>query len=252
MSERLSFRAIALYGVMLFSAMPLYAQSEVVRPRTVAESRALLNARIDSLLPLYHSAATARDSARAARTDSLRAARVVPLDTVAVGPFLVVGTRGSVRATRPRFEEAWQRLEPRLGAGTAQPLQGAVFLVEYGARSPTLHDLENSPGHQRIWFPEWRGTEWHRRLAAAAAGRPITAALPEDVRRWLGGGTIDEQVGAAYAHRQLRLSTDPSAPQCLNGDTSACLALLGLNAQIPSTPQSLAEPCPDARRRRQH
>jgi hypothetical protein len=201
--------------------------------------RRQVEARIDSIVPLYRAAIDARDSAKRAQRESDHAARTVPLDTLAAGPFLIVGPAGAPQAVRARFLEAWRTLEDLTRGAHVPHLEGTVFLVEYGRNSSPLSDLASRPQHVRLWFPHWRGPNWHRAMAQSAILNALSRDLPPDVQAWLMSRGLGEMTGADHVFRLLSLSPDPAARECVAGSDAACVAHLALLAG-PAPPEEYA------------
>lgn len=188
-----------------------------------AQSRDVLAARIDSLLVAYElrlSEFRTLDSLRNARERQIR------LDTVAVGPFLIVD-RDSVNVTKvaAAMERAWQTYAPIAG-DAADRISGAIVTLtldpdHFGAVVSRRVSRFEPLATGRADFP--LAAEW-------VITRALTAALPADLRDWLAGSTLRAGYGLESVYRELAVARAGSPRNCFHEHADACVDALGLGS----------------------
>jgi len=213
---------LGLLGPDAGAAQQVPAERDDVRTYARAEAAAA-HARIDSLLPLLEAARlgeAAEDSARAARA----AARVAELDSVRVGPFALIGTKGRVAEAAPAFAAAYTRLRP-LGQSVARTVAGRTFVLQRGLETDVLRTLQTRPRTIQVWT----GFGDPERAAASAIGSAVASALPEEARGWLGGMPVAISLPTDQWRAirwRLTLSAADAAERCYRGDPQACWAAM--------------------------
>jgi hypothetical protein len=219
-----SMRATLILTLALCAGGRVHAQThEELQARAAAH-----RARIDSLRPLYDSAQAQaqRSFVRQARAEARRAGT---LDTVGIGPFLVVGRPRDVAATAPLFERAWDDYTPLVG-GAAARLEGAVFFVRRDNPGTGRRGFTTRPQHYNVDLPSIIRYGDRMRAVRAAIGAPLRELLPPAVQQWVGEGRFGAARELDRAYRELAIGASRGAAQCHDGDLTSCAGVLGLSA----------------------
>jgi hypothetical protein len=217
---------VLLAACLLAAALPSGAQPA---PRDrAADGAAAARARIDSLLPLLEQA-TAAGQRRRLQERQAELAAAGKLDTVAVGPLLVVGRGRALDDAVPLVRAAWAEYEPLLG-GAAGRLEGVSLLVQRDRHAALVGELARRPRHYRIRFQSSvpQPGDDPDLLVRGALNAAVFALLPGSVQRWLGDGNVAGALQHARTYRELVLRNSIGAERCLRRDVDACAALLGV------------------------
>ena len=203
--------------------MPIGASldGQTTRPR---ESE--LVARIDSLSEILDRANSVAKVADAVRSEERRRLLSGQIDTLQVGPFLVVTPVGQVRLARRHFERAWARYAAIVGTERTA-IDGRVFL--YG-KNELLYGLD-SRGSTRVttrYLPRNR-----LRAIGRILGGVMSADLPDDLRTWVGSFYIeaDPTPELAWAYRSLTTTASASVSDCYDGTLERCWDAMGHDHQ---------------------
>lgn len=232
MSRRLLSAALA--GALCAST-PAAASARVQSDSISAAARAALDARIDSLAAEYRHYSRlvhVRDSVRAAGAKQLDA------DTVVIGPFLFVNREPPSSAAVAALRNAWAGQSATVGEAVTR-LQGTIISRNLGPRElaagdvlPVVHPYSV---RDRAGAPDFAGG------AGYAVGRAMAAAMPEDVRHWLGTESLYMEDAFVWAYRDLATSGSIAARRCFVRDIQACvLALTGDASPAMSSPTRLS------------
>src|SRR5688500_4800592 len=226
MCERSVARAVLVAACVLAAAHPAAAQSAT--RAAAAQRAAIARARIDSLLPLLEQA-RADAERRSAEARRAELAAVGKLDTVAVGPLLVVGRRRAFTVAVPLVRRVWSEYEPLLGGGAASRFSGVTLLVEGDQRGELTGELTRRPRHYRIRLSVSadQRDDYPESQVRGALNAALFALLPAGVQRWLGDGYVAEQQHAR-TYRELVLANSIGAERCLQRSVAACAAQLGV------------------------
>jgi hypothetical protein len=223
MSDHRMMRWLMLCAGMLAWDRPAHAQSVA---RVTAEQRATALARIDSLLPVFEQA-QAEVKARHAR-EREQELREGKLDTVPVGPLLIVGHGLPFKRSIWIARRKWREYEPLLGSGATR-LRGSVLLVFGESHYNTMREFaRNRPRHYEvIWIselePEWQAGAVYRAMDAA-----VYDLLPPSLRDWVGKASSSPESPHTRAYRSLLISNSIGAKRCMQRQIDACAAILGL------------------------
>jgi hypothetical protein len=212
-------------GVALVLVLAVGAQPARPQEPTDAE----LIRRIEALRPQLEEARVARD-ARYMRNQEEEGRRTpTRVDTVRVGPLLIVSLPDEVDTARELFEEVW--LESFQSVRESPSLARHTFVIQWRARIRALN-VELTPGGElvrvdisRVWAP----TREHAKVVVAdAIARGLVQDFPtgSPVRSWL---TAQARPRDDEAYRLLATASSASTHECLAGDDGACRAALGLD-----------------------
>jgi hypothetical protein len=165
------------------------------------------------------------DSIRRAEQKDLR----VPVDTIQVGPFTLLGRSRDVRRTRPYAERAWKRVQPMF-AGLESEMKDTVIAVGIDGIPRQVGALFK-PNTHVVTVPEDVPEKWEALIGAQFAA-PLTRHLPASLREWIANGAIASDVYATDAYRALVLGPDNTgehpARDCFSHDLTACKRALGI------------------------
>lgn len=185
-------------------------------------AREALAERVDSLAAEY-----VRQLSIVSRLDSIETADAAQIraDTVFVRPFLIVDRDTvDVTAVARALADAWQARTALLGVA-AERIDDVVVTVTLEA------DLMKSEGAARVhvFEPFVTGSADFPRAAERIVSAVLTAALPDDIRDWLGGASLQPaRGGMEWTYRELATTTEESARRCFHDEIDACRAALGL------------------------
>jgi len=203
--------------------MPLGASLD---GQTTRPTESELVARIDSLSVILDRADSVAKIADAVRREERERLLGGQIDTLQVGPFLVVTPVGQGSLARRYFERAWARYAAFVGTERTA-IEGRVFL--YG-KSESLYGLD-SRGSIRVT------TRYLSRNRDRAIGRilggVIAADLPEDLRTWVGDFYIraDATRELEWAYRSLATTASVAVSDCYEGVLDRCWDAMGLDHQ---------------------
>ncbi|HEX6694493.1 MAG TPA: hypothetical protein VF035_07360 [Longimicrobiales bacterium] len=227
-------RLIFAAACLVMAATPFTAAAQGTQSTHDMEIRRLRE-QMDSLAPRLQ-AIMRKDSAQAAAkraADSI--AQLVPLDTVAVGPFLLVGKPAHVRRTRGYFEHAWETWQPQF-AGLDSVVRGRVFMpVQNADIASNLRIMSSQPGRAIITFPRTPDPVIGRNTAEMALAQLLKPHLAGSIQAWSGGGGIGLRNDADRLIRYIVVPVGDTLPDargrhCMEGDIAACRDVLGLPA----------------------
>ncbi len=210
-------------GVLLgVAALPASAQDAQVSDAS---------ARIEELRQRADSLELVRDRAEqrlAALQDRQRPSVVIELDTVRVGPLVVVAEEGDGAYAQRVVENALAEME-LIGDVAAMSLDSSVLLFERG-RGNAFEQLADRRRHIRVHVPRWLPSRVHTRTTTRALGAALAESLPADLRAWSGNLAIALSGDLVYteAFRVLALSEAHAAKACLAGESGRCADALSL------------------------
>jgi hypothetical protein len=211
---------------------PATARAQQSTPNITDEQ---LIRRIESLVPEYESARTARE----ARVQALREAeRAVPLDTVQIGPLRVVTLPGDVDRARALFEDVWNESFPGLEASPS--LARHLFTFQWRARVQRLAFVAD-PNEQVVAIQLSRArvptADRARVEIRDALSRSVLADFPSGspMSAWLTARGYPRSVDM---YRIVALANVGATRQCLSGDAGACGASLGIGFGEPGAETS--------------
>jgi len=186
----------------------------------------------DSLLGLQRAAERAAYPSDSART--AERLRRDPVDSIRVGPLLVVGQRSVLRYAEPAFREAWSYYEPLIGRA-ANRLEGQRFAVVEGGRN-AVYQTRDSTRVIRVPIgrPRLASPELNLSSAYHAIGKALVPLLPFEVRSWLFDvWGVPGQLESAYRH--IARSGADGTRRCMRREIPACVGVLGLQGEDWST-----------------
>ena len=194
--------------------------------QTTSPRESELVARIDSLseiLERANSVARVADDLRREEEQRLLSGQI---DTLQVGPFLVVTPVGQVRLARRHFERAWARYASFVGTEPTA-IEGRVFL--YG-KSESLSGLD-SRGSIRV-TTRYLSRERDRGIGRIL-GSVMSADLPVDLRTWVGDFYIraDATRELGWAYRALATTASTAVTDCYDGALDRCWDAMGHDHQ---------------------
>ena len=122
-------RVILVLGTLLAIPFGASLDGQTIRPTetTARPTESELVSRIDSLSVILDRAVDVSRVARTARSQEQRRQLTGRIDTVQVGPFLVVAPARQVGLARRYFERAWARYAVIVGTERT-PIEGHVFI----------------------------------------------------------------------------------------------------------------------------
>lgn len=190
-----------------------------------------LRARIDSLLPLYEAAAY-----RMTRADSIREAQTLaaerePLDSVMLGPFMIVTQRSQTERLVPVVREVFAE-----HAATFMGLPDSVrltMLVEPGKQYRAFQFMAKAPRHHLVTIYGNDPEVWQRTIRNAF-DKALVDLAPSSIRAWLGHARPARADDSRDVYRELATSQAAVAKGCYRGEPAACAAALGVGSPIDS------------------
>jgi hypothetical protein len=203
----------------------LVVSGGVARGQTVAE----YSQRVDSLGRVWQSeiqAGHARDTVRL---------RALPSDTVRVGPLIVLSDSAHVALARATAERLEPFLDQRFGT-FAHRLAGTPLVVREQLGKPDDDDLVESGvidslGRLQALTLDADNSKdlarsWQYKIASV-----LTAALPTEIRSWLGAGLPPTAPDRSTWHQGrvgLALAGTLASRECAAGAIERCVQALGL------------------------
>ena len=178
-----------------------------------------LTARFDSL----REASTQANHA-ASVADSIRRYEQFPggssIDTLEVGPFLVIASKDEARTAKKYFDQAWAVYSEIVGTAPS-PLDRHLFsfLGKTDSRWDPDLDIEGATVVDARWAPGSKESFASRRMGAV-----LNQSLPEDLARWTGGFflPLDPDQPLEWTYRQLVMTRSSAVADCFEGVQARC------------------------------
>lgn len=188
-----------------------------------------LEARIDSLLPLYRDAVhlwrEVQDSVAAAQAREER----TPVDTIRVGPIRVVAHPDEVRDARAIMEDAWSTFSDMV---VHSPIMDRA-VVGFAWRDKS-DDMVLEQPYKKVEAPRWQTRAFMNRQAVTALGSLLTEDFTDSpLGRW-SSGPVREPLVPSNIYRELVLTPSKANQACLSGEAHACWNALGLGLATDS------------------
>ncbi len=234
---------LALLGALL-AAAPAGAQeagddggrAEAVGDATPRDEAALL-ARLEEVMPLLRKA-----QAEFARVEAERAAaegaRRTPVDTLRVGPAMVVTPLGQAERARDVLGSVW-RAEYAGWAGESAQEPGLWIAFRWSSDEDEVVVPDRTL--MRVVGSRWRGRDYMEEGARDALGSVLLRTVRgTPVGSWLGGVPIRSRAtparagGPAAVYRRLATSASQASRDCVEGSPTACAVALSL--ELDETP----------------
>jgi hypothetical protein len=151
------------------------------------------------------------------------------IDTLEVGPFFVIASKGEARTAKKYFNRAWASYSGIVGTAPS-PLDGHLFsfLGETDLRWDPDLDIEGATVVDAMWAPGGRESFVSKRM-----GVVLNQSLPEDLARWTGGFFLpsDPDQQLEWTYRQLVMTRSSAVADCHRGVLPRCWDALGLGHQ---------------------
>ena len=194
---------------------------------TIPTVESELVGRIDSLSVILDRAVGVSRVARVDRSEERRRLWTARIDTVQVGPFLVVAQVRQVGLARRYFERAWARYAVIVGTERT-PIEGHVFVF-------------GSDELLRGFYVEGRSTRVTTRYMSRDRDRAIgrvlggvvAADFPADLGTWAGDFLVrsDPTLELERAYRSLATTASAAVTDCYDGALDRCWDAMGLDHQ---------------------
>lgn len=224
--ERVAARQAGEAGV----SVGLVAPAPGGEQTPLSAERALLTARLDSLLPLVEEAEAALRARTLVTEEQAReaAATIARVDTLRVALLTVITPVEQAETARMLFTEVWNEHFGRVDASPS--LEENTFTFQWSDERVPIH----------VWSAS-RAVELARRTSRsrvkAAIRGQIGGALVQDLHRavprlanWVAADPFRPQDHAA-AYRMAATSRSRASRSCLAGDLQACADALGLGVE---------------------
>jgi hypothetical protein len=189
------------------------------------ETEAELVRHLHEIAPLAADADRAAREARAARERASRPRRVVPVDTLAVGPLRILAPADERRAAEGFFRQVWEGYAPFVASS---PSTGRTTYVFQWSNEPAEVSAEGTV--RRVELGAWRPASAVRSGVENVIATTLGVDLPPLVARWAGSSVRAPDAEVART-AFLELATTPSKAthDCLDSDPVACWMALGLD-----------------------
>jgi hypothetical protein len=189
-------------------------------------------ARIDSLLPEWRAA-----NREILRADSIRRARreqrQVPVDTVAIAPFVIIAPRKQSAAHFRNFRRAVAERAVML-EGIPENKHLKLF-VENDGGGPESIRYQAERSHGRFVRIFGNSPRVRQRFTRVEVDNALYEYLPPAVQAWLGGTELGRGRNRAEVYRELATSPSPTVRECHKGSTAACISALGIGSAPPDS-----------------
>lgn len=192
-----------------------------------AQQARRLQARIDSLTPLFMVAESTwrRESAEAQAEMARKLSE--HLDTGVVGPFFILARPAAFARASQAFASGWDEIEPwtRGAIGRFPP---TVVMVQIGDRVPVFSTMQARPYHVQLDLSTLLPEKTQHVQVARLLGAQLTAAAPSQIRTWLQGIPLSRENGDTQAYRELVTARAHVARECFEWKITSCRRALGV------------------------
>lgn len=219
----MSRRALVLLAGLIVLPSPVAAQQSA----EVAQ----LEARIDSLMPLYEAANRAMT-----RADSIRAAQRLeverePLDSARLGPFIIVTQRSQTARLLPVFQDAFAE-RAAMFAGLPDSVR-ITLLAEADRQYLAFQFMAKVPRHHVVTvLPE--DPDQRRRIALNAIDNAMVDLAPPAMTKWLMNARPSAATDTRRTYRLVATAQAEVAKRCFRNVPGACAEALALAGAIDS------------------
>lgn len=192
---------------------------------------ARLQARMDSLMPIYDAASRAL-----ARTDSIRAAQRLEvereaLDSTRLGSFIIVTQGSQTERLLPVFRDAYAE-RAAMFAGLPDSVR-ITLLVEADRQYLAFQFMAKAPRHHVVTILR-DDADRRRSIALKALDDASLDLAPPAVRQWLMDARPSGARDARRAYRLLATAQAEVAKRCFRNAPGACADALALTGALDS------------------
>lgn len=213
------FKRIGTMLAIVSSATALNAQKPLEPPQGLNDSARVLYKQLVELMPRVRAAESAfrRSDAEKER------ASVEPLDTMAVGPYLVIAPDKESAIAFAAFTEAFAGRRHVL-AGVTAPV--TTLLIEVERPVPIFRFMQRAP-RTRTTSLMGRDKKERKRILTRLIDESLIDFVPDSVRSWLTDG-LQRVQPRLLAYREVAIGSSKVTQQCIAGNHGSCLDALGL------------------------